>query len=121
MEGSTEELFGIFKLKKSIFCCIYTLISIYISIIENIYINSIYFAAITYETTLTELIHSNQKHIDVVPTRTALSGLDFNNLCRRQGPAVFHFLGKQDSPSTSTSTSTSCTTRAAEVRHCHTT
>ena len=72
MKGSTEELDGIFKMKIIIVCCIYTLRSLYISITENIYINSIYFAVIACETTLTGLINSNQKHIDVGPTRTAM-------------------------------------------------
>ena len=48
--------------------------SIYISITENIYINSVYFAAITCETTLAGLIDSDQKHIDVGPTGAVLSG-----------------------------------------------
>ena len=48
--------------------------STHISITENIYINSIYFAAITCKTTLAELINSDQKHNDVGPTRTVLSG-----------------------------------------------
>ena len=45
-----------------------------ILITENIYINSIYFTAITCETTLGGLISSDEKHIDVGPTRTVLSG-----------------------------------------------
>ena len=49
--------------------------SLYISIRENIYINSIFFAAITCETTLARLINSDQKHIDVGPTLTVLSGM----------------------------------------------
>ena len=51
--------------------------SIYISITENIYINSIYFAAITCEKTLAGWMNSDQKHIDAGPTRTVLSGLVF--------------------------------------------
>ena len=48
--------------------------SSHISITENIYINSIYFAAITCETTLAGLINSDQKHIiDVCLTRIVLS------------------------------------------------
>ena len=49
--------------------------SLYALITENIYINSVYFAAITYERTLVGLINSDQKHIDVGPTRTVLSGM----------------------------------------------
>ena len=43
--------------------------SLYVSITESIYINSIYFAGITCETTLAGLINSDQKHIDVGPTQ----------------------------------------------------
>ena len=49
--------------------------SLDISITENNYINLIYFAAMTCETTLAGLINFDQKHIDVGPTRTVLSGL----------------------------------------------
>ena len=48
--------------------------SLYISIMDTIYIISIYFAVITCETTLAGLINSDQKHIGVSPTRTVLSG-----------------------------------------------
>ena len=48
--------------------------SIYNSVTENIYTNSIYFSAITCETTLVGLIHSDQKHIDVGLTHTVLPG-----------------------------------------------
>ena len=51
----------------------------YVLITENIYINSIYFAAMTCEITLAGLINSDQKHIDVGPTRIALSGLSHPN------------------------------------------
>ena len=51
--------------------------SLYISITEKLYINSIYFAAITCETTLAGLINSDQKHTDVGPTRTVLFGMLF--------------------------------------------
>ena len=46
--------------------------SLYISITENIYVDSIYFAAIACETTLAELRITDQKHIDVSTTRTVL-------------------------------------------------
>ena len=74
MEGSTEELVEIFKLKIKHFGCIYTLMRLYILITKNIYINSIYFATKTCETTVAGLINFSQKHIDVGPTRTVLSG-----------------------------------------------
>ena len=48
--------------------------SSHISITKNIDINSIYFAALTCETTLVGLINYDQKHIEVGPTRTVLSG-----------------------------------------------
>ena len=55
-----EDFIEIFKLKIKHFCCIYTLISLYILVAENIYINSIYFAAIPCETMLAGLINCDQ-------------------------------------------------------------
>ena len=73
MEGSTQELSGIFKLKIRHFYCIHILISLYISITTNICTRSIYFTAITCEMTLEGLISSDQKHIDVDRACTVLS------------------------------------------------
>ena len=69
----TEKLVVIFKLKIKLFCCIYTLISLYFNNRKYIYwLNN--FAVITCETTLAGRINSDQYHIDVGPTRTMLSG-----------------------------------------------
>ena len=56
----------------------------YILITENIYINSIYFAAVTCKTTLAGLINSDQQRIDGGPTHTVLAGtihIDSDMLC----------------------------------------
>ena len=61
MKESTVELVGIFGLKiRHYFAVIYTLMSLYVLIPKNIYINSIYFAATTCETTLARLTNFDQ-------------------------------------------------------------
>ena len=73
MEGSTDELAKVFKLIIKHF--FHALVSLYLSIKANIYINSIYISAMTCETTLAGLINSAQTHIDAGLTRTVLFGL----------------------------------------------
>ena len=51
---------------------------LYISITGNNYLNSVNFAAITCEITLAGLINSDNKHIDIGPSLTVLSGILFD-------------------------------------------